>query len=112
VGHEQACRIAARLDTLGIPLEFPILAVPVYCARDTAGSGWGGRLSSTPVPPGRNRVLVGHRTLTIMIAGDPVAGGAFPEGAALVVDPNGSAGFAVLGFVEFARIEGAGWHGC
>lgn len=40
-GLEQARRIAARLDKLDIPLEFPILAGPVYRACDTADSGLG-----------------------------------------------------------------------
>ena len=39
-GREQARRIAARLDTLGIPLEFPILAGAVCYVHDTAASVW------------------------------------------------------------------------
>ena len=69
------------------------------------------RLFSTPVPPGRDRVLVGH-PFANMIAGDPVAGRVLPEGAALVVGPKSSARFAVLGNVDFARIEVAVQHGC
>lgn len=69
------------------------------------------RLFSAPVAAGANRVLVGHRTPAIMIIGDPVAGRAFPEGSALVLAPNGG-GFAVLGILEFAPLQGGGFHGC
>jgi hypothetical protein len=40
-----------------------------------------------------------------------VAGRAFPEGGALVVEPRPD-GFAVLGILEFAPIPGGGFHGC
>lgn len=135
-GREQSRRIAARMAALGIPVQFPVLAGPVYRARDTAEEAWGAarvavtdslladdfsgprldwvlaehrRLFAAPVPPGVNRVLVGHRTPAIMIFGDPVAGRAFPEGAALVIEPGA---MRVLGVGEFAVIEGAGWHQC
>ena len=135
-GQEQSRRIAARMAALEIPVQFPVLAGPVYRARDTAEAGWGAArvevtdglladdyagarldwvlaehrlLFAAPVPAGVNRVLVGHRTPAIMILGEPVAGRAFPEGAAVVIQPGA---MRVLGVVEFARIEGAGWHGC
>jgi phosphohistidine phosphatase SixA len=137
-GRTQAGRIGARLAALGIPVDLPVLAGPVYRARDTAEAAFGAarvevtdslladdfaagrldwvlaehrRLFSAPVAPGANRVLVGHRTPAILVAGDAVAGRAFPEGAALVVAPQGG-GFAVLGIVEFAPIPGGGFHGC
>jgi hypothetical protein len=56
-----------------------------------------------------NRVLVGHRTPAIMIFGDPVAGRAFPEGAALVIEPGA---MRVLGIVELAAFPDGGFHNC
>ena len=116
-------------------VELPILAGPVFRARDTAELAFGAsnirivegltaddyagrqlawvlrehrRLMVSPVPAGLIRVLVGHRTPAIMVLGDPVVGGrVFPEGAALILE-NG----AVLGVLEFAPLEGGGWHGC
>jgi len=137
-GREQSRRIGARLAELGIPIAFPVLAGPVYRARDAAEEAWGAarvavthslladdysgarlswviaehrRLFSEAPPRGLNRVLVGHRTPAIMVAGDAVGGRAFPEGAALVIEPLG-ASFRVLGIVMFAEIPGAGFHNC
>jgi hypothetical protein len=59
-----------------------------------------------------NRVLVGHRTPAIMVAGDSMAGQAFPEGGAMVTVPGGPAGFAVPGIIAFAPLPGGGFHGC
>ena len=64
------------------------------------------RLFSTAVPPGRNRLLVAHRTPAIMIAGEPVPGRAFPEGVALVVERRASAGFAVIEILEAGGCRG------
>lgn len=138
-GRLQAARIGERLAALGIPVEMPVLAGPVFRARDTAEIAFGAdrvqvtdslladdyagarldwvlaehrRLLSGPVPAGRNRVLVGHRTPAIMVLGDPVAGRAFPEGAALVVRPDGQGGFALAGILALAPIPGGGFHGC
>ena len=135
-GREQSRRIAARMAELGIPVQFPVLAGPVYRARDTAEEAWSPgrvqvtdglladdfsgprldwvlaehrRLFSAPVPPGVNRVLVGHRTPAIMIFGDTVAGRAFPEGAALVIEPGA---MRVLGIAEFAPFPDGGFHNC
>jgi phosphohistidine phosphatase SixA len=137
-GREQSRRIGGRLAELGIPVAFPVLAGPVFRARDTAEEAFGAarvevtdslladdysgarlswvlaehrRLFSQAPPPGRNRVLVGHRTPAIMVAGEAVGGRAFPEGAALVIEPLGSS-FRVLGIVMFAEIPGAGFHSC
>jgi phosphohistidine phosphatase SixA len=137
-GAAQSRRIGERLRELGVPLELPVLAGPVYRARDTAEQAFGAahvrvtdslladdfagprlawvlaehqRLFSETVPAGTNRVLVGHRTPAMMVAGDPVAGRAFPEGAALVIEPFGT-GFHVLGILMLAPIEGGGFHGC
>jgi len=138
-GRAQSARIGARLAELRVPIEAPVLAGPVFRARDTAELAFGAarvtvtdslladdfsgprldwvlaehrRLFSAPVAAGANRVLVGHRTPAIMVAGDAVAGRAFPEGAALVIAPRGAAGFAVLGIVELAPLPGGGFHGC
>jgi phosphohistidine phosphatase SixA len=137
-GIAQSRRIGQRLRELGIPVATPVLAGPVYRARDTAAEAFGAanvvvtdslladdfagarldwvlaehrRLFAERVPLGANRVLVGHRTPAIMVAGQAVGGRAFPEGAALVIAPRGS-GFEVLGVLMPAPIEGGGFHGC
>jgi hypothetical protein len=46
-----------------------------------------------------------------MVAGEPVGGRAFPEGAALVSEPRGG-DFGVLGILMPAPIGGGGFHGC
>jgi phosphohistidine phosphatase SixA len=137
-GRAQSRRIGEQLAQLGIPVARPVLAGPVFRARDTAEVAFGAaqvqvidglladdyaggrlawvleehrRLFSEAAPASQNRVLVGHRTPAIMIAGDPVAGRAFPEGGALVVEPRGT-GFAVLGILELAPLPGGGFHEC
>ena len=123
-------------------MTLPVLAGPVYRARDTAEHAFGAanatvteslladdfagprlafvlaehrRLFGAPVARGANRVLVGHRTPAIMVAGDAVGGRAFPEGGALVIEPlmapAGDA-FRVLGILMPAPIEGGGFHAC
>lgn len=138
-GREQAARLGQALAAERIPLAAPILAGPVFRARDTAELAFGpgrvavtealladdyagGRLAwvlaehrrllSAPVPQGANRVLVGHRTPAIMVVGPRVAGEAFPEGAALVIEPEGEGGFTLLGILALAPIPGGGFHGC
>ncbi|MBL6455240.1 histidine phosphatase family protein [Belnapia sp. T6] len=139
-GRAQAVRIGEAIARLSIPVTDPVLAGPVFRARDTAELAFGAarvavtdslladdyagdrlswvlaehrRLLAAPVPPGGNRVLVGHRTPAIMVVGDAVAGRAFPEGAALVVEPAGDgARFALLGILQLAPIPGGGFHGC
>ncbi|MBR0654320.1 histidine phosphatase family protein [Plastoroseomonas arctica] len=137
-GRAQSAAIGARIAALGIPVEEPILAGPVFRARDTAEQAFGaarvvvtdslladdyagGRLAWVlaehrrlfgEVPPaGRNRVLVGHRTPAIQVVGDAVARRAFPEGAALVLAPTGGA-FSLLGIIEFVPAPTGGFHGC
>lgn len=138
-GRAQAARLGGRLAELGIPVEYPVLAGPVFRARDTAEAAFGGdrvrvtdslladdysggrlgwvlaehrRLLAAPVSGAGNRVLVGHRTPAILVAGERVGGRAFPEGAALVVEPRGQAGFAVLGVLVLAAADGGGFHRC
>lgn len=138
-GRAQSARIGQRLAALGIPVEMSVLAGPVYRARDTAEHAFGTarvavtdslladdfaggrldwvlaehrRLFSTPVAPGANRVLVGHRTPAIMVAGNAVAGRALPEGGALVIAPQGAHGFRLLGILELAPLPGGGFHSC
>lgn len=137
-GIEQSRRIGGRLRELGIPVTLPVLAGPVYRARDTAEHAFGTanvaitdglladdfagpqlafvlaehrRLFSASVAAGVNRVLVGHRTPAIMVAGDAVSGRAFPEGGALVIEPRGS-DFSVLGILMLVPIEDGGFHNC
>jgi phosphohistidine phosphatase SixA len=137
-GRAQSARIGARLRELGIPVALPVLAGPVYRARDTAEHAFGAanvtvadslladdyagprlawvlaehrRLFGARPAAGTNRVLVGHRTPAIMVAGEAVGGRAFPEGGALVMAPRGD-GFDVLGIIEFAPLPGGGFHEC
>ncbi|AVO47414.1 hypothetical protein C6569_21505 [Phreatobacter cathodiphilus] len=136
-GREQSRRIGAALRKQGIPVARPVLAGPVFRARDTAEEAFGAAavevvdgltaddfagsrldwvlaqhrlLVREPVPAGTNRVLVGHRTPAIMIFGETVGGRAFPEGAAIVIDPAPAP--HVLGIIMPAPIAGAGFHGC
>ncbi|WP_149536272.1 histidine phosphatase family protein [Siccirubricoccus phaeus] len=137
-GRRQAQEIGAGLAALGVPFHVPILAGPVFRARDTAELAFGAdrvevtdslladdyardrlpwvlaehrRLFAAPVPPGGNRVLVGHRTPAIMVVGEEIGGTAFPEGAALVIRPGGE-GFTLLGILELVPLPGGGFHGC
>jgi phosphohistidine phosphatase SixA len=137
-GRAQAVRLGAKLAELGIPIADPVLAGSLFRARDTAELAFGKarvevtdslladdyagarlgwviaehrRLFANPVPQGGNRVLVGHRMPAIMVAGDAVAGRAFPEGAALVISPGGE-GFALLGILLLAPLPEGGFHAC
>lgn len=138
-GRDQARRLGAALAATGIPVAWPVLAGPVFRARDTAELAFGPervmvtdslladdyagdrlgwvlaehrRLWAMPVPPGCNRLLVGHRTPAIMLLGEaPVGGGAFPEGAALVLQPDGAEA-RLLGILQLAPVPGGGFHGC
>lgn len=131
-GRLQARRLGERLRELGIAVQRPILAGPVFRARDTAEEAFGagdvvmtdslladdyagGRLewvlaehrrlfATRPREPGVNAVLVGHRTPAIMILGQAVAGRAFPEGAALVLRPGGDR-FSVLGILDLVPMD-------
>ncbi|WP_338664413.1 hypothetical protein VQH23_04440 [Pararoseomonas sp. SCSIO 73927] len=137
LGREQSAAVGRRVAELGIPVEWPVHAGSVFRARDTAEAGFGAervrvteelladdyagarleevmaghrRLLSAPVAAGVNRVLVGHRTPLITVAGPPVGGRALPEGAFAVVEPGGA--YRVLGVLELAPLPGGGFHGC
>jgi phosphohistidine phosphatase SixA len=137
-GRAQAVRIGARLRELAVPIGLPVLAGPVFRARDTAELAFGAehvtvtqslladdysggrlawvlaehrRLFSEPVPAGANRILVGHRTPAIMVAGESVGGRAFPEGAALLLQPLGE-DFRILGILDLVPLPGGGFHMC
>jgi len=139
-GREQSRRIGEAIRSLGIPYSTPVLAGPVYRARDTAEIAFGKdnvkvtdslladdfsgprlqwvlgehrRLFDSFVPAGTNMILVGHRTPAIMVLGASVGGRAFPEGAALVLQrqPSGSLP-RVVGILMLAPIEGGGFHSC
>ncbi|MDP2358754.1 MAG: histidine phosphatase family protein [Beijerinckiaceae bacterium] len=133
-GRDQALALGKRIATLGISLAEPILAGPVFRARDTAELAFGAhrvkvtnslladdyangrlawvlsehrRLFSEPVPQGENRVLVGHRGPVQMIFGDIVTGTRLPEAGVLVLQPLGTSGTEVLGVLEIvAAIDG------
>ncbi len=136
-GREQSRRIGEAFVRLAIPVQRPVLAGPVYRARDTAEEAFGvadvavvdgltaddfagarlawvldehRRLMAEPVASGSNRILVGHRTPAIMLFGAPVGGRAFPEGAAIVMEPARAP--RILGILMLAPIPGAGFHGC
>lgn len=137
-GRDQARRIGTVLTQAGTPIAFPVLAGPVFRARDTAELAFGAdrvavtddlladdyaggrleavlaghrRLFSAAPPPGTNRVLVGHRTPAIMVLGPAVGGRALPEGAAIVIAPA-AAGPRLLGILEAAPVPGGGFHAC
>jgi phosphohistidine phosphatase SixA len=138
-GREQSRAIGRALSALGVPAATPVLAGPVYRARDTAEEAFGAarvrvtddlladdyaggrlaavldahrRLFSQAVPVGANRVLVGHRTPAIMVLGPEVGGRAFPEGAAIVLFPRPPGAPEIVGIWMPAPIPGGGFHGC
>lgn len=135
-GREQSRRIGEVLQRERIPLG-EILAGPVFRAADTAIEAFGRdsvtitdslladdyagprlgwvlaehrRLFAQGVPVRMNRVLVGHRTPAIMVLGAAVGGRAFPEGAAIVIEPAEPP--RILGILMPAPIPGGGFHNC
>lgn len=136
-GREQSAAIGRALRDHGVPVTLPVPAGPVFRARDTAEHAFGAanvrvtddlladdyaggrldavlaahrRLFSDPVPVGTNRVLVGHRTPAIMVAGPALSGRALPEGAFAVIRPGTP--MTVLGVLDLVPSPGGGWHGC
>lgn len=130
-GRMQARRIGLALRASGVPIALPVLAGPVFRARDTAEEAFGalnvrvtdglladdyagdrlgwvlrqhGVLFNTPATdPAANAVLVGHRTPAIMVLGEAVGGRAFPEGGALVLRP-GATGAEILGILDLVPL--------
>ena len=114
-----------------MPLALPVLAGPVFRARDTAEEAFGaanvrvtdslladdyagGRLAwvlaehrrlfdTAAADPAVNAVLVGHRTPAIMVLGQGIGGRALPEGGALVLRP-GAGGAEVLGILDLVPL--------
>ncbi|MFN3852993.1 MAG: hypothetical protein ACK4M0_01230 [Phreatobacter sp.] len=135
-GREQSRLIGKALQRERIPLG-QILAGPVFRAADTAIEAFGAgvvtitdslladdyagarldwvlaehrRLFAEPVPAGTNRVLIGHRTPAMMVLGAAVGGRAFPEGAAIVIQPAEAP--RILGILMPAPLPGSGFHTC
>ena len=138
-GEQQSQRIGETLSVLNIPIQKPVLAGPVFRARDTAELAFGvdrveiteslladdyagsygvswvirehQRLFSTPPSPGLNRILVGHRTPALITLNGQVSRAGFPEGAAIIMRPlNGGAD--VLGVISFVPSPNPGIDSC
>lgn len=132
-GREQSRRIGLAMQDLGIPIHYPVLAGPVFRARDTAELAFGvdrvevtdslladdyagsrldwvlaehRRLFSEPVAFGGNLILVGHRTPGMIAIARQVARDNFPEGTALIIDPNNGEPL-LIGVLVLAPIPGA-----
>ena len=127
-GKAQSRKIGEKLAELEIPIQYPILAGPVFRARDTAEFAFGAklvevtdglladdyagdygvdwvirehrRLFAIHPEPGANRILVGHRTPAIIALFGQVRQSEFPEGAAIVMRPADD-GLEVLGVISF-----------
>ena len=138
-GRRQAAGIGPALEALGVPVAYPVLAGPVFRARDTAELAFGAerievidaliaddyagarlswvlnehrRFFSTPVTAAANRVLVGHRGPVQLILGEEVSGTSLPEAGVLVLEPKEEAGFAVLGILAVVPRIGNGNPAC
>ena len=129
-GIRQAQQLGAALRALRVPLN-TILASPVFRARDTAEIAFGAdnidvtmdlvadeyagsrlndmlrgmkRLLETPLPPGENRVLVGHRTPLEMVTGRSFPDTVLPEGAMAVFLPGTREQSFLLGTISAERM--------
>ncbi|WP_299819773.1 histidine phosphatase family protein [uncultured Jannaschia sp.] len=138
-GREQAVTLGARIEALGIPVAKPVLAGPVFRARDTAELAFGvdgvrvtdslladdyaggrldwvlsehRRLFGAPVPEGENRVLVGHRFPAQMIFGSVLSGTSLPEAGVLVLEPRGDGAAEILGVLAIVPVLGDGNPRC
>jgi phosphohistidine phosphatase SixA len=138
-GRRQAADLGRKFAALGIPVEEPVLASPVFRGRDTAEIAFGAdrvrvtdsliaddyagdrldwmlsehrRLFSTPPAPGRNRVLVGHRGPVQMIVGARVSGTRLPEGGALIIEPRGDGQFTMRGVLLLVPLLNGGNPEC
>jgi phosphohistidine phosphatase SixA len=138
-GKEQSRQIGEALAALNIPIQEPVLAGPVFRARDTAEIAFGAerveitdslladdypgsrgvswiiaehrRLVATLPPPGLNRILVGHRTPALLSVDGQVNRSEFPEGAAIVIRPFAGRG-EVLGVISFVPPPNPGVDRC
>ena len=127
-GKVQSAQIGEMLDELEIPVQYPVLAGPVFRARDTADLAFGvesvevtdslladdyagahgvewvirehRRLFSEAPRSGVNRILVGHRTPAIIALSGQVQRPEFPEGAAIVMIPQDGS-VKVAGVISF-----------
>ena len=138
-GREQARLIGETVAALEIPIQEPILAGPVFRARDTAEIAFGverveiteslladdyagsrgvrwvlaehRRLFAEAPLPGMNRILVGHRTPALLSLDGQVRQSGFPEGAAIVMRPvDGQV--EVLGVISFVPPPNPGVDRC
>ena len=138
-GRRQSRQIGEALAALNIPIQEPILAGPVFRARDTAEIAFGAqrveitdslladdyagsrgvswiiaehrRLFATPPSPGLNRILVGHRTPALMSVDGQVSRLELPEGAAIVMRPVDGRS-EVLGVISFIPPPNPGVDRC
>ena len=127
-GQTQSHQIGEMFDQLEIPIQYPVLAGPVFRARDTAELAFGvefvevtdslladdyagshgvdwvisehRRLFFEAPKQGVNRILVGHRTPAIIALSGQVQQSEFPEGAAIIMNPQ-IGGVKVLGVISF-----------
>jgi phosphohistidine phosphatase SixA len=124
-GIAQARQIGRAFAALRIPLD-PILASPVYRARDTGELAFGAeriqvsmdivaddyaggnvgvvvaateRLLRTPPAPGSNRLLIGHRTPLEMVTRQAFPDTILPEGALALFQPQVT-GYRLLGTLK------------
>ena len=138
-GEQQSQQIGKTLLELNIPIQYPILAGPVFRARDTAELAFGvdrveiteslladdyagsygvswiirehQRLFATPPFPGLNRILVGHRTPALIALNGQVSRAEFSEGAAIILRPIDGRN-DVLGVVSFVPSPSSGVDSC
>ena len=138
-GEQQSQQIGKIFSELNIPIQEPILAGPVFRARDTAELAFGvdrveiteslladdyagshgvswvirehQRLFFVPPSPGLNRILVGHRTPALIALNGQVSRAGFPEGAAIIMRLLDE-GADVLGVVSFVASPNPGIDSC
>jgi phosphohistidine phosphatase SixA len=116
-GSQEAQAIGRAFETLGIPVA-DVLASPMFRTRETAEHAFGRAdtsellrqrgstpearaLLTRPATPRANRVLVTHNAYLHRYFG-PSGHGQIGEGDAVVVRPEGEAGFAVLGRINLS----------
>jgi phosphohistidine phosphatase SixA len=138
-GKAQSRQLGKAFAELSIPIQYPVLAGPVFRARDTAELAFGvdkveitdslladdyadsrgvrwiitehQRLFSEIPESGLNRILVGHRTPALMALEGKVRLADFPEGAAIIMQPTGD-GLRVLGVISLIPQPNPGVSRC